>query len=430
MGDLTVALHGTVLGRLLDRGRDFDFRADAEAIRQFGLGNRVLSRAVPLVPRPQAAQLGLRQNFFSELLPEGQARERLAREAGVRETDVVGMLRAFGRDVAGAVQLWDPDVPGEPKQPDTEPIDDDDVADLLRNVQAAPLGNTSRRSKREGKSSLNGVQNKIVLVRDGDRWSRALDGYPSTHILKPVVGRLPTVIFDEEYGSRFARALGLAAFETTLQVFGGVTALVIERYDRSPAAPEGRIHQEDCNQVLGCAGDEKYEKWGGRGLRDVAKQLAGQDLPRLLRLVTMSVAVGNLDLHLKNISVLHDERGGTALAPAYDIVPQHFQRNDGEMGLDVNGVRSHAAITRDDLVGEGASWGVRDADEIVRGALAEIELVARAEMPHIGAEIALQESIQRMAGNLLDGRPVGGSTASPARRDGGWGIGPVHDPLI
>lgn len=40
--------------------------------------------------------------------------------------------------------------------------------------------------------------------------------------------------------------------------------MVIERYDRSPDAPQGRIHQEDFNQVLGAAGNVKYQKYSGR----------------------------------------------------------------------------------------------------------------------------------------------------------------------
>ena len=39
---------------------------------------------------------------------------------------------------------------------------------------------------------------------------------------------------------------------------------MIERYDRSPHAPQGRIHQEDFNQVLGASGNQKYQKYGGK----------------------------------------------------------------------------------------------------------------------------------------------------------------------
>ena len=92
-------------------------------------------------------------------------------------------------------------------------------------------------------------------------WARVLDGYPSTHILKPVSAEHPTVIFEEEYGSRFARAAGLAEFATSIETFAGTPALLIERYDRVDGE---RVHQEDLGQALGLIGNEKYQRHGGR----------------------------------------------------------------------------------------------------------------------------------------------------------------------
>ncbi len=80
---------------------------------------------------------------------------------GVPEQDVVGLLRAYGRDVAGALQLWDPEAPGEPRQPALEPLTDAGVSEMLRHVQDNPLGNQPV----GGKTSLAGVQDKIVLAR-------------------------------------------------------------------------------------------------------------------------------------------------------------------------------------------------------------------------------------------------------------------------
>lgn len=119
------------------------------------------------------------------------------------------------------------------------------------------------------------------------------------------------MIFDEEYGSRFARALDLASFDTRLESFDGEPGLVIERYDRVGLS---RVHQEDFSQVLGLIGDAKYEKFECRPLRDVAKLLQPRDRVRLFRQLALSVELGNLDFHAKNISLLHDENGGFQLA--------------------------------------------------------------------------------------------------------------------
>lgn len=423
MGDLRVEMHGRLLGHLVQQRGSFDFVAALDAVREHGLGSLLMSRAVPLVPYAAARDSATRRNFFAELLPEGEARQRLADQARVSSDDTVGMLRAYGRDVAGALQIWDPDDPTEPRIPTTEPLDENGVARMLRDVAAAPLGNRDTR----GKTSLNGVQNKIVLVRTDAGWARALDGFPSTHIVKPIVPRYPTMIFDEEYGSRFARQLGLASFDTRLESFDGVPALVIERYDRDATSVDGRIHQEDFNQVLGLAGNHKYETYGGRGLADVAKNLNRDDRRRLLRMTALSVALGNLDMHAKNVALLHHHDGAMNLAPMYDVVPQAHEENDGEIAFRVGGEFAHRLISRGHLAREGESWGVSDADELVGEVLQQVATIASEEKPHPAAHPGLQWDVLRFTENLLAERVAGDSgdgsfVAAPptSTPPGGW----------
>src|SRR5690606_7489723 len=127
--------------------------------------------------------------------PEGRVLSELAARARIAESDVVGLLARFGRDVAGAVELYDPDAPGEPRTPRATPLSDAQVGELLGNTRGMPLGN----SPRGGKSSLAGVQDKIVLALVEGTWHQVHDGYPSSHILKPHSAANPTVIYDEEY---------------------------------------------------------------------------------------------------------------------------------------------------------------------------------------------------------------------------------------
>lgn len=172
MGDLVVELYGTPVGMLAGTWRSFDFLPDPAAVARFGLDSPVLSVAIPLVAVAVRSRKDRRQNFFRELLPEGRMLTRLAQQAGLVEQDVIGLLRAYGRDVAGALQIWDPDVPGEPKPPALEPLSSAGVARMLEHVQDNPLGNKPS----VGKTSLAGVQGKIVLARTADGWSRLLDG--------------------------------------------------------------------------------------------------------------------------------------------------------------------------------------------------------------------------------------------------------------
>jgi serine/threonine-protein kinase HipA len=420
--ELTVQLHGRILGHLRGADDDFDFAPTRDAIQTWGLGSRVLSAAIPLVPRTTRGR-DVRSNFFAELLPEGDARKRLADEAGLRRNDVMGMLATYGRDVAGAIQIWDASIPGEPRTPDIEPLDDNGVRAMLENVGSAPLGNKPQR----GKTSLNGVQPKIVLVRTADGWARAIDGYPSTHIVKPRVPGYQSMIFDEEYGSRFARALDLASFSTELMTFDGTPALVIERYDRDPGAPDGRIHQEDFNQALGLSGDQKYEMYGGKGVRDIAEVIEVDDAERVLKMITLSVAIGNLDLHMKNLSLLHvpDDGDHVRVAPMYDVVPQHFYDNDGEMALRIGGEFEHRLLTREHLEMAGVEIGIRNPDQIVTTTLEIVREVAASERPHPAAHPGLQYAVGEMATSLLAGKTVSGEArgvaASSTRGSSGGG---------
>jgi serine/threonine-protein kinase HipA len=410
MADLVVELYGTRAGVLAGTWRTFDFLPDAAAVSKFGLDSPILSAAIPLTAVAVRSRKERRQNFFRELLPEGRMLTRLAQQAGLTEQDVIGLLRAYGRDVAGALQIWDPGVPGEPRQPALEPLSGAGVAGLLEHVQDNPLGNRPA----GGKTSLAGVQDKIVLAWSGDTWNRVIDGWPSTHILKPASRDYPTSIYDEEFGSRFARAAGLTSFPTWIEEFAGVPAVVIERYDRSADAPQGRIHQEDFNQVLGAAGNQKYQRYGGKvSLQRIARvftALGDRDsLGRLFKLVVVSVSLGNLDLHAKNLSMLHLPDGVMTLSPAYDVVPQAHQPNDGEVALAIDGEYRHAAITMNHLLAEGRAWGLAEAADLAQETLVTVLQLAETETPHERAYGGLARDIFGFASNLLAGRAIGAS---------------------
>jgi serine/threonine-protein kinase HipA len=426
MSELRVDFRGELLGHLVGDSQAFDFVVDTAAVRRYGLDSLALSAAIPLLPRAPRRARALRQNFFTELLPEGRARTVLADLARLDESDGFGLLRVYGRDVAGALQIWDESDPTEPRSPVALPVDEVAVEQMLQEVSRAPLGNL----RSTGKTSLAGVQSKIVLVRTDAGWARAVDGYPSTHIVKPIVGDLPTMIFDEEYGSRFARALGLADFESHLARFGNTAALVIERYDRSPFASDGRLHQEDFSQVLGLHGNQKYEELGGRRLRDVAAFLKSDDLLKLLRMTVLSAAIGNLDMHAKNISLLHLEDGRVRLAPMYDVVPFVHQAGDGRMAFAIDGELDQRLLTRAHLVSEGESWGIRDGETVVNETLDTVLELAISERPEVAAHHNLQYDVQRFTGNLIAGRETAndGDGAFVAHPDGGQANGAWAQP--
>ena len=78
-----------------------------------------------------------------------------------------------------------------------------------------------------------------------------------------------------------------------------------------------------------------------------------------VRQLVLRVAIGDNDLHAKNVSLLHLP-GGTRLAPVYDAVPNFFQEGlvTWDMALAVDGVFDHRRMSVERLVAETVSWGV------------------------------------------------------------------------
>lgn len=115
MRRLAVELCGALIGTL--EGTDsatFEFMTTSDAIARHGMNSRILSAAIPLTPKPNHAKVKHRRNFFRELLPEGEQLAAMNASARLAPDDVLGFLAHYGRDVAGALQIWDLDDPSEP----------------------------------------------------------------------------------------------------------------------------------------------------------------------------------------------------------------------------------------------------------------------------------------------------------------------------
>lgn len=398
---LAVELYGTKLATLTGSEHDFDLTISTDAYERFGISSSILSLSIPLVPQLRRDHAERRRNWFRELLPEGNQLSFMLANAALRDGDTLGFLARYGRDFAGALQIWDLDDPTEPQIPKLHTLTTAAVESLLTDPASTPLGNDAL----QGKSSLGGVQPKIVLVKTDSGWAQALGGYPTTHILKPQLDSIfSSVIFDEEYGSRLARRLGLATHSTEVTRFGDTQTLIIERFDRDLGQ---RIHQEDFSQILGASGNQKYQEIGGRvSLGRVASTLTrfvgSQEVTFLARQVIFATAIGNLDMHTKNISVLHPDSKPSRLAPAYDMVPQLHMPGDGRMALAINKKYRHSDITGRDLTDELSSWGVRHADALVHEELTRLIRVTEEETPLPGAAKLLQENILATAKRLAN----------------------------
>jgi len=329
------------------------------ALKRYPLNVPLLSLSLPLRPEPYAH--GVVAPFLDGLLPEGESRLAIAADLDLLASDTYGLIRALGRDCAGAL-IIQPDEEPLPPQPTiftAEPINDVELGELVANLRSAPLGVGGR-----VRVSLAGVQEKLLLTRmNNGAWGRPVDGTPSTHILKPELAAYPNTVENEAFCMRLAKNLGLqvAAVETT--TVRDRKLLVVERYDRliHPDGSVERIHQEDFCQAVGLPPQKKYQEDGGPSLRRMANILqssaTGASMETLLRAVTLNVVIGNGDAHAKNFSLLHDPSGVLRLAPLYDLLSTLFY-NDDRLAMYVDDVRRTNRVTADRLLNEAVSWGL------------------------------------------------------------------------
>lgn len=287
----------------------------------------------PEIANADAHSAAVRQ-FFENLLPEGEALDAAALASKVSKANLMGLLIALGREMAGALTV---------RALDLEPIADGKVRraltreELSARIRSRPHESFAIWDGRV-RLSIAGHQDKLAIHVDGDEWSLA-DGAEtaSTHILKPepVRRELAGLASNEYFCMRLAASAGLpTASVELLQVPEPV--LLVTRFDRR-RFHDGveRLHVIDGCQALGLPVAAKYERLYG-GQRDVRHIRDGASLPKLFALLSGSarplverqallrwalfqVLIGNADAHAKNISFFLDS-GGLRVAPAYDLV--------------------------------------------------------------------------------------------------------------
>ncbi len=280
-----------------------------------------ISASLPLSETPYG-QPALR--WFGNLLPEGGARERIARRLRLSPDDDFALLGALGRECAGALTLLPDGV--EPQTGGSyRPLTEAEIGALGQGHAALPL------LLEEARLSLAGAQDKLAVAWDPDgSLSLPLGGAPSTHILKCENRDFAGLVENELLCLRLAARVELPAAKARVIRLGGALALLVERFDRA-SSEDGtlrRIHQEDFAQALGVSRHEKYEHDAGPTLASCAQLLrtSGQrpalEIREVLRWTLFNLTIGNRDNHAKNLSRLKTNPRSPRweLAPFYDLL--------------------------------------------------------------------------------------------------------------
>ena len=325
---LHVEMHGEVIAHLRERRkqRRIELTHTELALDRWEARLPVISCSLPVSPRPQDAT-----PFLDGLLPEGQARAVLATQRDLLASDTWGLVAAYGRDIAGALVIRDPDADPKRREPHVVAYDSiDALGAAIADLPEHPLG-----AHDDSELSLAGLQDKLLLVATDSAtgWGRPVGGLPSTHVCKPDPLTHPGVVVREAEALRLARAVGLTSIDAQVTEVDGRPCLIVDRYDRrTEDGTTRRIHQEDLLQAVGedpaaRHGRIKYQSHGGPGFRDIATLLIERapdpdaELRALVGAMVFTVLIRNSDAHAKNISLLLDPPGTVRLAPLYDTVP-------------------------------------------------------------------------------------------------------------
>ena len=277
-----------------------------------------LSLSMPLSAREWGPDVIL--PWLMNLLPEGAPLRALTRALGASAEDVLALISASGGDLAGALSIRPP--AGLARN---EPIRDEAALErILNELPAKPF-----LVGEEGVAmSLAGAQDKLPVVFESGAFYIPVNGAASTHILKPDTASLPGSVQNEALCMQLARRCGLNVADVTTGIAGDRSYLLVTRYDR--ILNEGavrRIHQEDFCQALGRPPGAKYEHNAtgvpGPSLADmfalIGEHMTARDTNRFLDAVIFNVAIGNVDSHAKNYSILLTH-GRVELAPLYDLM--------------------------------------------------------------------------------------------------------------
>jgi serine/threonine-protein kinase HipA len=271
-------------------------------------------------------------NVFDNLLPDSDPiRKRVAERVGADGTDAFSLLTALGHDCVGALQFLPDGIdPGTAGDADGKPVSDDEVADIIKNLAAAPLG---MGEDEDFRISIAGAQEKTALLRKNGQWFKPTGTTATTHILKPQIGQLPNgtdhsnSVENEYLCLKLLDAFGVPAANVEIADFGERRTLIVERFDRLWTR-DGRLlrlPQEDTCQALSIPPTKKYQSDGGPGMREIINLLKGSDTPdadiaTFMRANIIFWMLGATDGHAKNFSIFVGPGGRFRMTPLYDVL--------------------------------------------------------------------------------------------------------------
>lgn len=271
--------------------------------------------------------------WFSNLLPEGELRNLVARDQGVSARREAQLLLRLGRDLPGAVEV-------RIKQAE---------AHASANAREGQIFKPRLKPPSPWRFSLAGVALKFSGVRESERFTLlANDDEDSDWIVKLPDHKFSAVPENEFCVMSLAGEAGIDVPEIELvhrdrlphlpcNVWpeNAEFAFAIRRFDRGPNRQ--RVHIEDFAQVRNFYPEDRYLGTFESVASICYRRHDIRALSEFVKRFVFNSMIGNGDAHLKNWSLIYADRRIPTLSPAYDLVATQPYIASGQLGLKFDG---------------------------------------------------------------------------------------------
>jgi serine/threonine-protein kinase HipA len=328
--DLYAYMNGIRVGSLTrEANRTLVFTYDNDWLTRKGA--RPISLSMPLTEIPYKGHIV--DCYFDNLLPDNDViRKRIQARFSAPSENCFDLLSYIGADCIGALQLLIQSKVSNIKTVLANPINDKEIATLLKHYQTAPLGMDRETDFR---ISIAGAQEKTALLWHQKNWHLPQGPTPTSHIIKLPMGYIKHANIDltdsvenEWLCLKILSTYDLPVNYARIVNFKDVKTLVVERFDRRWDENSNwlmRLPQEDLCQALAIPPGLKYESDGGPGIQSIMNLLLGSqnalaDREQFMKSIFLFWVMGAIDGHAKNFSIFIEPEGRYKLTPLYDVI--------------------------------------------------------------------------------------------------------------
>lgn len=298
-----------------------------------------------LMSEPWAKNLRLHP-ILSNLLPEGALRELISQGLKIHIDNEFQILSYLGQDLPGALVAT--------------PMEPQDVPDSVLTTHGKAKAIKFESNDRVNKFSLAGVQMKFSMKERDGRYNLTKNGELGDWIIKTPSTKHKHVPLNEYTAMHLAALAGVDIPDIKLIELDKLDnlpqinlpdeklAFAIERFDRKGNM---RIHMEDFAQVLVKYPHEKYNSASYEQIGKVLYDFSGDglaDAQQFARRLLVNILLANGDAHLKNWSLLYQDKVTPGLSPAYDIVTTSvYIEDEKEYALNLGKTKKWHSVTED-----------------------------------------------------------------------------------